>query len=308
MCCLFGYYNYSGNSIKNISELTNSLSEQATVRGTDAAGIAYVNKNTLTVHKEGKSANLINFKHPDNVVCVLGHTRHSTQGSHAKNFNNHPFTGRCGKVSFALAHNGVLVNDRELRRQYNLPATKIETDSYIAVQMLEREKKLDVQNIRTMSENIDGSFAFSILDSNNDLWLVRGDSPLSLIHLPKYKLYVYASTEGILFKSLVDTSLFDEIKRGNFEEINISSGDIFKISADGSTTKDTFAYTSYSRWGRYNWWTYGLDDDFDGIDGNDAYIADLKTVAACQGFEPEIIDELIEHGFTFDEIEEYIYY
>ena len=51
MCCLFGYYNYSGNSIKNISELTNSLSEQATVRGTDAAGIAYVNKNTLTVHK-----------------------------------------------------------------------------------------------------------------------------------------------------------------------------------------------------------------------------------------------------------------
>ena len=38
MCCLFGFYNYSGQTIKNLSHLTNCLAEEATVRGTDATG------------------------------------------------------------------------------------------------------------------------------------------------------------------------------------------------------------------------------------------------------------------------------
>ena len=74
-----------------------------------------------------------------------------------------------------------------------------------------------------MAENTEGSFAYSILDSNNTLWLIRGDSPLSLIHIPRYKLYVYASTDEILYKALVETKLFDEIKQGRFEEIQINS-------------------------------------------------------------------------------------
>ena len=43
----------------------------------------------------------------------------------------------------ALAHNGVLYNDRELRREQHLPTTPIETDSYIAVQLLEQGQQLD---------------------------------------------------------------------------------------------------------------------------------------------------------------------
>ena len=43
----------------------------------------------------------------------------------------------------ALAHNGVLYNDNELRRKQNLTPTPIETDSYIAVQLLEQGQQLD---------------------------------------------------------------------------------------------------------------------------------------------------------------------
>ena len=304
MCCLFGFYNYSGQSIKNISALTNSLARQATQRGTDAAGIAYVNKDKISINKEGKSASLITFKHPDNSVCVSGHTRHSTQGSHAKNFNNHPFSGKCSNANFALAHNGVLSNDRELRKTHKLPHTRIETDSYIAVQLLEKKKQLNVQNIRFMAEKVNGSFAFSILDSNNELWLVRGDSPLSIVHMPRYKLYVYASTDEILFKSLVDTKLFDEIKTGAFEEIKINSGDIFKFSIDGYITKDKFKYEDYGWHSRLNWWTYGVSDC---PCDNDSYIDDLKSVASYQGYSPDMIDELLESGFSPDEIEDYMY-
>ena len=296
MCCLFGFYNYSGQKIKCLENLTNLLAENAVVRGSDAAGIAYNRNRRLVIHKEAKSACEVNFRHPEDVVCVMGHTRHATQGDKKKNYNNHPFGGACKNANFALAHNGVIINDSELKGQYCLPKTRIETDSYVAVQLLEKKKHLDFENIRFMSESLNGSFAFSILDSRDALWLVRGDSPLSLVKLPAYKLYIYASTDEILYKSLIDTALFSEIKRGNFEELKITQGDIFKIVKNGEIVKDRFKYEDYSN---YRWWDYGVTDD--------DYIDNLKTAASYQGFSPEDIDILLGEGFSPEEIEEYIY-
>ena len=81
----------------------------------------------------------------------MGHTRMATQGSAGKNRNNHPFEGHSGSSSFALAHNGVLYNDRILRRELKLPATAIETDSYAAVQLLERQKALTPDSLDATS-------------------------------------------------------------------------------------------------------------------------------------------------------------
>ena len=299
MCCLFGFYNYSGQPIKNLSHLTNALAEEATVRGTDATGIAYNHKGKLVIHKEPKSAFQVCFKHPDDVISVTGHTRHSTQGNKNKNYNNHPFSGHCKNANFALAHNGVLTNDSKLRKELRLPNTKIETDSYIAVQLIEKKKIINSESIKFMSEKINGSFAFSILDSNNTVWLVRGDSPLSLIHIPKYKLYVYTSTEEILYKALVETKLFAEIKKGAFEEIEINSGDILNILPDGTIVYDKFDYTDYSYFGHCQWWNYKPSKS--------SYIDDLKSVAVYQGYTPDDVDKLINSGFTPEEIEDYLY-
>lgn len=295
MCCLFGFYHYGGGEIDKLSGLTNLLAENAAVRGTDAAGIAYNDRGKLIIHKEAKAAYNIDFKHPESVVCVTGHTRHATQGDKKKNYNNHPFAGACKNLKFALSHNGVLINDADLKKQYHLPKTKIATDSYIAVQLLEKKKQLNVDSVKFMAENISGSFAFSILDSAATLWLIRGDSPLSLVHLPKYRLYVYASTDEILYKSLVDTKLFNEIKTGSFEEIKVRPGDILRILPNGKVLTDTFSYTDYSD---FHWWDYSLKDD---------YIEDLKSVAAYQGFSPEVVDTLLAEGFMPEEIEDYIY-
>lgn len=295
MCCLFGFYHYGGGEIDKLSRLTNLLAENATVRGTDAAGIAYNDRGKLIIHKEAKAAYNIDFKHPKSAVCVTGHTRHATQGDKKKNYNNHPFAGACKNLKFALSHNGVLINDADLKKQYHLPKTKIETDSYIAVQLLEKKKQLNVDSVKFMAESINGSFAFSILDSADTLWLIRGDSPLSLVHLPKYRLYVYASTDEILYKSLVDTKLFNEIKTGSFEEITVRPGDILRILPNGKILTNTFSYTDYSD---FHWWDYSLKDD---------YIEDLKSVAAYQGYSPEVVDTLLAEGFMPEEIEDYIY-
>ena len=120
MCGLFGFSSYNEQPVKDISKLTNSLARQSAIRGTDATGIAFTHLGNIQIHKDAKSADKMELKHPDNVKCVIGHTRHSTQGSERKNQNNHPFSGRTKNASFALAHNGILWNDDELKKKYDI--------------------------------------------------------------------------------------------------------------------------------------------------------------------------------------------
>lgn len=302
MCCLFGIYNYSGKSVKNLSHLTNCLAAEATVRGHDAAGIAYNNNGKLLIHKESKSALELTFKHPDNPVCIMGHTRHSTQGSEKKNYNNHPFFGKCKNLNFALAHNGVLTNDYALRKELRLPHTKIETDSYIAVQLIEKKKELCMESVKFMAEKVKGSFSFSLLDSDDALWLIRGDNPLTMLHLPGYELFIYASTSEILYRALIETKLFDAVKRGNTEEIEPSPGDIIKILPEGRILRDNFNYSEYINYGRFCWWDYDVSKSH-----NQSYIEDLKEVAKSLGFAPKDIDDMVLQGFSPEEIEDFIY-
>lgn len=310
MCGLFGFSNYSGEKIKNISDLTNSLAEQSAVRGTDATGIAFCSGGNVNIFKESKSAYRLNFKLSDDTKAIIGHTRHSTQGSEKKNYNNHPFPAKCNNARFALAHNGVLSNDKELRHKFKLPKTKIETDSYIAVQLIESQKHLDFDSIKYMAERTEGSFSYSIIDDKNNIWLVKGDSPLSILHFPKLKMYVYASTDEILYKALVDyPPLFKALKNGDFEEIDISEGDILKIRPDGILERNTFEYSYfYSR----GWWEYGSFSSISLGNGKatntrNEYLESLKSIASYQGYSPEDVDELIVAGFTLDEIEDYLY-
>lgn len=310
MCGLFGFSNYSGDKIKNISDLTNSLAEQSAVRGTDATGIAFCSGGNVNILKESKSAYRLNFKLSDDTKAIIGHTRHSTQGSEKKNYNNHPFPAKCNNSRFALAHNGVLSNDKELRHKFKLPKTKIETDSYIAVQLIESQKHLGFDSIKYMAERTEGSFSYSILDDKNNIWLVKGDSPLSILHFPKQKIYVYASTDEILYKALVDFPLlFKALKIGEYEQIKISEEDILKIRPDGILERNKFEYSYY--YGR-GWWDYGsysyisLENVTNGNTKKE-YMENLKFIASYEGYSPDDIDELLKSGFSLEEIEEYIY-
>ncbi len=259
-----------------------------------------------------KTVSELNFKHPEDIVALIGHTRHSTQGSEKKNYNNHPFFGRMQGCNFALAHNGVLWNDGDLKQELLLPQTKIETDSFVAVQLLELRKKLNFESLRFMAETVKGSFSFSILDSKNNIYLVKGDSPLSVLHFPKLKLYVYASTDEILYKALIDSPIFPFLKRGEYEQIPIDEGEILKICPDGRIERGEFDFRYYR--GRYNWWDYGTPYSYtvggrsDGAkDYAKDYLETLKQMAMYEGYSPGLIDDLLAEGLSLDEIEMYLY-
>ena len=314
MCGLYGFSSYSDQPIKDIAKLTNSLAVQSSVRGIDATGIAFCEGGNINVQKHPKAAYALDFKPPAGVRALIGHTRHSTQGSEKFNQNNHPFTGRVGSARFALAHNGVLTNDDILQKRYGFKS-KIETDSYVAVQLIEQQKQFGIKSICRMAETVEGSFSFSILDNKNTLYLVKGDSPLSILHFPKEKLFVYASTDEILYKALVDSPLFTALKQGDYEEVPIYTGDILVLHTDGRIERHSFQFRySYGR----DWWSFGLHSSSSTVKkdsnkndtqtaANRAYIEDLKYYAMYQGIDPELIDELLAEGLQPEEVEEYLY-
>ena len=130
MCCLFGLIDtaqYFTRQQKNA--ILHALAAASEARGQDATGIAYCHNGALIVHKRPVPGHIFPLQIPYDAAAVMGHTRLTTQGSEKKNYNNHPFLAPAGAGSFALAHNGVIRNDRLLRKQAQLPATKIETDS-----------------------------------------------------------------------------------------------------------------------------------------------------------------------------------
>ncbi len=310
MCGLFGYSDY-GQSLNSgqLSDLVDALAMESAARGTDATGIAYTNYGKIVIKKEAKSAYQMDFKLPKDTGAVIGHVRHATQGDCKVRYNNHPFYGRLknGEM-FALAHNGIIANDKTLRREHKLPNTKIETDSFIAVQLLERGKSLSFKNIENMAEEITGSFSFSVIDTKNNIYLIKGDSPLSIIHFTHLGIYVYASTEQILWRALASSSLLREVKAGLFEEVNIKQGQILKISASGELSWGEFEYLSnYCTSGCYGWLDFECFNHKNSGDMEKEYLEELKSLAGAFGYSPDEVDYMRECGYTFEEIEELLY-
>ncbi len=51
-----------------------------------------------------------------------------------------------------------------------------------------------------MAEKVEGSFCFTILSKNNELYIVKGDNPITLIKFDGF--YMYASTKEILMAAV----------------------------------------------------------------------------------------------------------
>ena len=181
MCAIFGLIDYEHRLTTRAKEkILKVLSKECEIRGTDATGFAFNHNGHISIFKRPLPARKMHLHLPDEVYAIMGHTRMATQGSEKLNYNNHPFPGRAGNKNFALAHNGVLSNDKLLRKEKSLPESLVQTDSYIAVQLLESAGSLDFNSIREMSEELIGSFVFTILDDSDGMYFVRGNNPLCM--------------------------------------------------------------------------------------------------------------------------------
>jgi len=302
MCCLFGLLDYKHSlTQKQQRRIVSMLAVAAEDRGTDATGIAYNSHDRLHIYKRPLPAHGMKLSLPHGIITVMGRTRMTTQGDEKRNYNNHPFPGL--DSTFALAHNGVLYNDERLRKSEKLPDTRIETDSYIAVQLIEQSGLLSFDSLRPMAEKLEGSFTMTVLDKNDNLYFIRGDNPMCIYHYPDAGVYVYASTEPILLEAISKFSF----RLGKKEKVDLKCGDILMIDKHGRQTRTEFdtinlMLCSY----RYSFWHSVPPTPKVSLDRE--YIDDLKAVAGGLGYSPNYIDYLISGGYTGEEIEELMYY
>lgn len=307
MCCLFGLMDCRHTLTgPQKSKILSVLSKECEVRGTDATGIAYHAGGKLRIYKRPVPAHKLKLNIPEESAVIMGHTRMTTQGNEKFNFNNHPFLGRAENGSFALAHNGVIYNDASLRKEQKLPLTRIQTDSYVAVQLIEKERTVDFLSLRKMAEKVNGSFSFTILDDQNNLYFVKGDNPLCIYHYKKTGILIYASTSDILNKALLKLNMPLEKP----ERLEISCGDIWKVDCRGEITEAVFNTGNLF----HSWYLTSYQPHrFAGISApprrfhEQQYIKDLKSVAGYFGYSPEDVDLLLAEGFSPEELEEYFY-
>ena len=183
------------------------------------------------------------------------------------------------------------------RREQHLPTTPIETDTYVAVQLLEQGQQLDTENIKRMAELVEGSFVFTILRNDNTLFLVKGNNPLTIYHFPALGLYVYASTKSILDNALKKVKLNDK-----HCEVDISEGEILEINSAGNLSRSTFTMQDYihTMFNPYNWnqldyAKWWMEDEREEL---------LLEYCGTFGVSEEEVELLLEVGYDPDEIEE----
>lgn len=240
---------------------------------------------------------------------VMGHTRMATQGSEKRNYNNHPFRARAGGQAFALAHNGVLSNDLHLRKAKKLRRTKIETDSFVAVQLLEQCGGISFDSLRSMAEQMEGSFSFTVLDGKDNLYFIKGDNPLCIYHYPSAGVYLYASTEAILLQALAE--LPDRL--GTPEQVVLTCGELLSIDRNGEQSRSVFDDSRLFQRSAYFPYSFMMDPPSRGrsvpvqVKSQQEYIQSLKSVASFYGYHPGCIDALLNDGFTLDDVEEMLY-
>ena len=306
MCCLFGLidpqHRFNG---KEKCKMLHALATASEVRGTDATGVAFNTNSGLCVCKAPVPGRAFRFHVRNDTVAAMGHTRMTTQGSEDKNENNHPFLGHVGSTPFALAHNGMLSNDRELRRKLKLPSTDVETDSYAAVQILEQRGELGFESLRHMAEQMEGTFTFTVLDRQNNVYFIKGNNPMAIYHYRHSGLILYASTEEVLTTAL----LCIPYRLGKATPIKVTCGEILKITPTGKQERAEFDDSKLfaSHWPPYAGWPNFSLTKTSPKPSNTQYMDDLKSIASFFGYSPSYVDYLLAEGIDPEEIEDMIY-
>ena len=155
MCGIIGYIGKSeatGILIKGLKSLE--------YRGYDSGGIAVLNKNKLDVIKAKGEIKNLEAKIGKTALSGslgIGHTRWATHGK-ANEINAHP---HCSK-HFAVVHNGIIENYKEIRESLALSGITFEseTDTEVIPKLLELNYSGDVIDaIRKTVKLLEGSYA-----------------------------------------------------------------------------------------------------------------------------------------------------
>ncbi|MBW1988483.1 MAG: amidophosphoribosyltransferase [Deltaproteobacteria bacterium] len=197
-------------------------------RGQESAGIATFHEGDILVHKNmGLVSEVFGPHSLKNLPgrTAIGQVRYSTTGGSVL-ANAQPFVVRHRKRSYAVAHNGNLVNARELRNELEASGsifqTTMDTEIFLHLFVKNLDDGLDQALLRTV-EKLKGAYSFVMLTSEGELVGIKDPHSFRPLCLGKLNgNYVLASETCAL--DLVGAEFVREL----------SAGEILIITADGT--------------------------------------------------------------------------
>jgi len=211
-------------------------------RGQESAGIAVSRDFEIQAHK-GMGLVSDVFKRPVleglKGECAIGHVRYSTTGSSVVT-NAQPFVIRHKKKTYAVAHNGNLVNAHMLKNELEETGSIFQTtmDSEVFLHLFVKNLKYGFEEalVKTVSR-LEGAFSMVMLTSKGEIIGIKDANsfrPLCLGQLNGN--YVLASETCAL--DLVEAEFVRELDPG--EIVIITDGGIKSIQTKKDTKKRSF--------------------------------------------------------------------
>jgi amidophosphoribosyltransferase len=192
-------------------------------RGQEGAGIVSTDGTAMYAHRElGLVADVF---HSDTLVCLegeaaVGHTRYATFGS--KDWQNlQPFVANFADNSFAIAHNGNLINAVEIRQALEKKGAIFSStsDTEVILHLIARattEPSL-VKKVAAALSGVRGAYSLVVL-SHNSLIAVRDPAGVRPLSLGRIKGGYVVASETCAF-DLIGAEFVRDIERGEILEI-----------------------------------------------------------------------------------------
>lgn len=173
MCAIFGSFSPS---------MTEVLYAANKSRGSFASSIVQIAPNDQYIYKSADEINFDKLKYSDDAEYYMGHVQAPTSSQRSYQYEtSHPFE----TMSWMVFHNGVLTNDKQIRKNY-LPHILNPVDSSLIVNLIQHfmvedksKKPNPIKYIKQALEVLDGTFALSIVDCDtSEIYLARVGSIL----------------------------------------------------------------------------------------------------------------------------------
>lgn len=231
-CGVFGIYNASDAAASLAYFGLHALQH----RGQEAAGIASSNGETIKCYKgKGLLADVFNTTIIDQLPGqhAVGHVRYAKADENVIE-NVQPIMVRAHMGHFAVAHNGQIVNSKELKKELEDLGSIFQgqSDSEMLAHWIQREEGTFVEKIQKACRRFEGAFAFIIM-TKDCMYAVRdhnGLRPLAIATLPD---------GGYCVSS--ETCAFDIVGANYLRDVE--PGEIIRIADDGGEALKSFVYT-----------------------------------------------------------------
>lgn len=232
-CGIFGVFDN-----ENAAELTYYGLHALQHRGQESAGSITVDHGNFNSYKgEGLVRNIFTESAMRKLVGShgIGHVRYSTTGGSSLE-NVQPFLFRGLDETFALAHNGNIVNSKEVRLYLERNGSIMQTtsDSELLGHLLKRERGSMLVRLKNSLSYLEGAFAFLLLTADT-LYVARdklGLRPLSMGML---------DNGGYVITS--ETCALDAVGASFCR--NVQPGEVLQINKEGIVTDRYAQETSH---------------------------------------------------------------